>query len=261
VVFLSDWDSALWQSWAKYHSCTVHSHTTKNYISCQKIHCTCYTSGYQPILANCWSLFTQNNSLTETLGQATSRSWWTIDTFCSTFLSLPYSSSFLLHWPSPTPFQPPALTYASAKPIREHLPQHTHPAALRVPDSWCHYFTQYQCHHLPQNCLCCQLEYRSRHSSSANHWHPKWFQMHCLNDFLPDDSSFFWFGGYWIFEFVLQGGPLQTMLVVKEIFLTNSQQPQHHVEIVSTMLWPSLPCLSCILRLSSTCVEHVILSV
>ena len=38
VGFLLDWDSTLWQSRAASLSCTVHSHTTKNDVSCQKIH-------------------------------------------------------------------------------------------------------------------------------------------------------------------------------------------------------------------------------
>jgi len=36
VVFLLDWDSALWQSWAAYLSRTVHSHMTKNTLSEQR---------------------------------------------------------------------------------------------------------------------------------------------------------------------------------------------------------------------------------
>jgi len=36
VVFRTDWDSARWQSQAQHHSCTVHSHTTKIYISSKR---------------------------------------------------------------------------------------------------------------------------------------------------------------------------------------------------------------------------------
>jgi len=71
VVFLTDWDSALWQSWAQEHSCTVRSHRTRSYLSCQMIHCACYTSVYQPIVTSYCLPFAHNISLTETLGQAT----------------------------------------------------------------------------------------------------------------------------------------------------------------------------------------------
>jgi len=71
VGFLLDWDSTLWQIWAALLSCTVHSHTNKNDVSCQKIHCTCYTSIYEPIFTSYFLPFAHNISLTETLGQAT----------------------------------------------------------------------------------------------------------------------------------------------------------------------------------------------
>jgi hypothetical protein len=70
VGFLLDWDSTLWQSWAAKWFCTVHSHTTKNDVSCQKIHCACYTSISEPIFTS-YSPFAYNISLTETIGQAT----------------------------------------------------------------------------------------------------------------------------------------------------------------------------------------------
>jgi len=70
VGFLLDWDSILWESRAASLSCTVHSHTTKNDVSCQKIHCACYTSIYEQIFTS-YLPFTNNISLTETLGQAT----------------------------------------------------------------------------------------------------------------------------------------------------------------------------------------------
>jgi len=69
VGFLLDWDSTLWQSWAASLSCTVHSHTTRNDVSCQKIHCACYTSIYEQIFTS-YLPFAHNISLTETLGQA-----------------------------------------------------------------------------------------------------------------------------------------------------------------------------------------------
>jgi hypothetical protein len=59
VVFLTDWDSALWPSCAQYHVYTVRSQTTKIYLSCQLIHYTCYTSVYQLIFTSYWSPFTR----------------------------------------------------------------------------------------------------------------------------------------------------------------------------------------------------------
>jgi hypothetical protein len=71
VGFLLDWDSTLWQSRAASLSCTLHPHTTKNDASCQKIHCTCYTSIYEPIFTSYILPFAHNKSLTETHIQAT----------------------------------------------------------------------------------------------------------------------------------------------------------------------------------------------
>jgi len=71
VVFLHDWDSALWQSQVAWQSCSVHSHTTKNDESCQKIHWACYISIYEPIFTRDFLPFAHNISLTENLGQAT----------------------------------------------------------------------------------------------------------------------------------------------------------------------------------------------
>jgi len=92
------------------HPCTVRSHMTKIYVSCQKLHCACYSSVCQPILTSYCSPFAHNISLTKSLVQDTSRGWWNIDAFYPTFFSLPCSSSFPLHWPSLTPFQPVHLT-------------------------------------------------------------------------------------------------------------------------------------------------------
>jgi len=57
VVFLTDWDLALWESRAQYHSFTVLSYTTKIYVSCQKLHCACYISVYQPVFTSYCSAF------------------------------------------------------------------------------------------------------------------------------------------------------------------------------------------------------------
>jgi len=70
VGFLLDWDSTLWQSQAATFSCTVDSHTTKNDVSCQKIHCPWYTAMNEQIFTS-YLPFAHIISLTETLGQAT----------------------------------------------------------------------------------------------------------------------------------------------------------------------------------------------
>ena len=94
VVFLCNWDSALWQSRVAQYSSTVHSHTTNNHVSRQKIHCSCYTSVYQPIFTTYFWPFAHNISRTKTRGQATCSSWVTINAFCSTFLHSFISSRF-----------------------------------------------------------------------------------------------------------------------------------------------------------------------
>jgi len=213
---------------------------TKIHISCPKIYCTCYTSVYQQIFtSSCWS-FAHNTALTETLGQAPSRSWWNIDTFCSTISSLPYSFSFLLHWPSSIAFQPVSLTSMFAKSIREHLVWHSHHTALGIPVLGCHSLGIDQIQRLPCNRYWCQLDYPSHYSSLPNHCYAKCFQVHYPHHFRLDDGWLFWISRHWIFEFDLQGGPLQTKLRAKVIFLAVNMQLHHHVERVTRMFWWSL---------------------
>jgi len=88
VVLLLDRDSSLWQSRAQYLVCTVRSHMTKIYIYCQKVHCACYASIHQTVFTRYSSQFTQNLSLTETLGQATSVTWLILSYFFFTHLYL-----------------------------------------------------------------------------------------------------------------------------------------------------------------------------
>jgi len=141
-----------------------------------------------------------------------------IDAFSPTFSSFPYSSSFPMYWPSPTTFQPVSLTSVLAESMQEHLVQHSHPAAPGYPDPGCHCNTLYQIQHLPHNRLRCHLEYPSSHSRLANFRYPKCFQVRYPHQFRLDDGRFLWSRGHLIFEFVLQGGPLQTKLVAKVIF-------------------------------------------
>ena len=66
----------------------------------------CITVYEQIFTCNC-SLFYQNISLSELLGQATYRSRCKIvDPCCPTFAHFPYSCSFPLHWPSRSTFLP-----------------------------------------------------------------------------------------------------------------------------------------------------------
>jgi len=173
----------------------------------------------------------------------------------------PYCSFFPLHWPSPTPFQSVSLTFAVAKLIREHLLRHSHPAALGIPNPRCYCLPLYQIQRLLPNCLHSHSDYPCPHCSLANFRCPKCFQVCYPHHFWLDDHWFFWFRGHLISEFVLQGGPLQTKLVAKVIFLRIEMQPHHYVETVTRMLWQSLPCSKCILWLSSACFECEVPSV
>jgi len=204
-------------------SCVIMLHCSlthdKNDVLCQKIHCACYTSIYEPIFTSYFLPFTHNTSVTQTLGQAT-YSWWTIDAFCPTFSSLLYFSAFQLRWPSLPPSQPVSLTSMSAKPIRTHLAQRSHPAALGIADPRCHCSTLYRIHRSLHKPFHCHLEYPTRHFSLANHRCPKSFQLRYSRRFRLDDSWFSGFGGHLWFKFFPQGGPLRTKLVAKVIFLT-----------------------------------------
>jgi len=104
LVLRTDWDSPLWQSCAQYHSCTVTSYTINMNISCQMIHCSCYTSVHQPIFTIPCSLFAQNISVTEALCGDTQRSSWIIVASCLTCSRFPYLSLFLLQCLASIPF-------------------------------------------------------------------------------------------------------------------------------------------------------------
>jgi len=61
--------------------------------------------------------------------------------------------------------------------MREHLEQHSHSAALDIPDPRCLCLARYQIPRLPRNHLHCHLDYPSPHSSYANLRCPKCFQV------------------------------------------------------------------------------------
>jgi len=261
VAVLPNCDLALCLSQGQYHYCTVHTHTTKIHISCQTIDWVCYISVHHRIVTSYCLPFAHNISLTEFLSEAIYRILWNIDAFCSTVSLLPHSSSFQLHWVSPTPFQPVSWTAMLAKSIWEHWAWHSHFAALGVRDPQCYCLGRHQIDCLPHNQLLRHLDNPSCPSSSGNSRCPKCFQVRIAHHFWVDDGSFFGFGRHWTFEFILHGGSLQTMLVAKEIFLTIEMPPHNQVERVIRTLWRSLLCPKCILRLASACFEHEIPSV
>jgi len=82
-----------------------------------------------------------------------------------------------LHWLSRTPFQPFSLTSVLAKPMREHLAPHSHPADLGIPDLRCHCCALYRIHRLLRNRVHCHLNYPSHNSSLANLPCSKCFQV------------------------------------------------------------------------------------
>jgi len=177
VVSVSNWDSAIWQSRAQNHSCSVHTDMPKNGVSHQMIYCAWYTSFYQLIFTSYCSPITHNISLTETLGQATKESWSTKDVLCATLCSLLCSSMFVLHWPSPTAFLPISVYFILAKPLWEHVTWHPHPAALSIPDAQLHCFVNYEIHRLPWNHLCGDLHNPTGNSSCANVRCPRCFHV------------------------------------------------------------------------------------
>jgi len=190
-------------------------------ISCEMIQFARHTSVYdQSVTCNC-SIFSDKVSLSEILGQATDTTWWYhIDPFCPTVSSFLYSSLFPLQWPSSTPFQPDSLISMLAELIWEHLVRHSHTSALGFSKRQCLRLAWYRIPCLPPSYLRSRLDYHSNHSSQANCRCQKCFQMHCNYHIQLDDVRFFWFGGHLILQFILQGGPLQTILVAMVTFLT-----------------------------------------
>ena len=117
------------------------------------------------------------------------------------------------------------LTSAFAKSIREHMVQHSHPAALGFPDPCCHCIALYQIQSLPHNRLRCHLDYPRCHSSLANFHCVKSFLVRFPHHFVLDHGWFFWFGGHLIVKFILERRLFQTMLVAKVIIPTIWMSP------------------------------------
>jgi hypothetical protein len=76
----------------------------------------------------------------------------------------------------------------------------------------------------------CRLDHPSHHVNSASICSVNCLQVYNSHHFRLDDGLYSGLARHLIFEFILQGSPLQTMLVAKEIFLTLQIQQHHHVE-------------------------------
>jgi len=261
VVFQTNWDAVLWQSQAQYHSGSVCFHTIEIYISCKKNHCACYSSVYQLIFTTHCSPFTHKISLNESLDQARYSSWWNI---------LLHSVMVIFHSVIPPHFLVLTVTNTFAANHFDfcigQINLGTYGAALLL------HCSVLSGRSMPMSCFISdpsplhnsfhyQLNHPSCNSSVANCQCPHCFQVWYANHIWLDDSLFFRFCGHLISEFIFLGGPLQTKLVVKVIYMTTYMQPRHHVERVTRMLRQSLPCPKCLPGLSSAWFKHIILSV
>jgi len=226
------------------------------------IHFAHFTSVYEPISTCDCSIFSHKISLSEILGQPTYRTWWKHDdSFCPTFDCFLHSSMFPSQWPSSYPVQPGSSTSVSAESIREHLVGHSCSGTQGFPEPRSHSQAWYHIRHLPPSCQCSHRNYRSPHSSQADIECRKYLQVQNLDHFRLDDSRFCWFGGHFILEFLPKAGPLQTKQVAMVIILTIWMQPHHLVEVLTRMLWWSLPYLKSIQQLSLACFGCEICSV
>ena len=169
------------------------------------------------------------------------------------FFLFPFSSLFPLQWLSLTHLEPVSLTTVLAEIMLHYLVRHSHPGALGILEPQCQCLARYWTGHLPPCSHCFCLDYLSHGSSQANFWCRKCFQIHHPQHFLLDNSRLFWFRENSLPEFILSGGPLQTMLVAAVIFLKISIQLHHHVECLTSMLWSSLQCLKFVEQVSVTC--------
>jgi len=163
-----------------------------------------------------------------------------VGAFCASMSCYPYSSAFLFHSQSPTLCMPVSLTSVSAELIWEHLVQISDPAVLVISDTRWYSLHLYRIHHLPPNRLHCHPDLPWGDSWEAIVGYPNCILVHCSLHVGPDESSFFWFGGYSILEFVLQRWLLQTKLLAKMIVLTISMQLHNHDASVTRMTWRSL---------------------
>ena len=134
TAFLSDWESASWQSRAQKYSCTGLSHFTKIDTSVWILYFASYIYLYEQISSSHCSAFCRDISLSEILGQATYRTWWKhIDTIRPTFAFFRYSSLFLLYWLALTLFQPVSLISVLGESIQEHWGRHSERGAMGFP--------------------------------------------------------------------------------------------------------------------------------
>jgi len=160
-----------------------------------------------------------------------------------------------MHEPLQTDFKPLSLTYVLAESIREKLARHSHPAALGILDPRCNCLAQYNIQCLLCNRLRWYLDYPSGHSRVTNLRCPTCCHVCYTQHFRLDDDWLCRFGRRLIFQFTLQGGPLQTKLVTMMIFLPVWMQPHNHFGSVTRRLRQSLQCPICSIRRSSTCFD------
>jgi len=137
---------------------------------------------------------------------------------------------------SSTTGRPFCLTSMVGETIQEHSVRHSHPTALGFQDSQHHCLALRQIYCLPPSHLCSYLDYPSPHSSQANFWWLKCFQVHNPDHFGLNVGECCWFGGHLILVFVLQGGSLQIQLVAQVMFLTIWMQLHHQVGSLSRTL-------------------------
>jgi len=134
TAFLSDWESASWQSRAQKYFRTGLTHANRIDTSVRIRYFACYRFLYEQVSSYNCSAFSRNISLSEILGQAPYSTWWKhIDPICPTFSCFPYSSLFPLYWPSPTLSHPVSLISMWAESIQEHLVRHSPRGALGFP--------------------------------------------------------------------------------------------------------------------------------
>ena len=154
---------------------------------------------------------------------------------------------FPLYWSSLKPFQLLSVKSVLTQYTWEHLVPHSNPPALRCLNPWPHCLAPCQIDCPPPSHLRYHVDHASLHSCEANFWCSKWFQVLNSHQFLQDVGGFIWLSRNWLFEFVLQGGPLQSKLVAQVIIMTIKIQLLHHVESLIWTLWQYIEYLKCIL--------------
>ena len=193
----------------------------KHYWECQKNPCAGYTSVYEPIFTCDSSPLAHNICLNDTLSKATEISWWNILTH-SFQLFLDF---FITHRFRCIDCHQDLFSQSSQLPYWANQLRNvwcgTHPAALGFLNHRFHYLSLYRIDRLPLNRFRCRSDYPSHHCSLAKFSRQTSFQVRYAHHSGLGVSRFYRFGGHSIFQFVLQGGPLQTKLLAKVMFPTS----------------------------------------